>query len=214
MKYYFGILHAAIQIINFDTKAMKLKILLVNDNTRNEKLIKTALKDTSYEISHHLKTSDDLLQQVEAIKPDAIVIEMETPDDAYLNQIKAVNEAIPTPIVMFTNNGGGTDTIEKAVKAGVHAYIIDGLESERIQPIIETAIIRFTEFQSLRCELIETKATLDERKKIERAKGLLMEKHNLNEPEAFQTLRKMAMDQNKKMGDVAENIIAMFKFIK
>jgi len=193
---------------------MNLKILLVNNNVRTEKLIKTALEDTSYEISHHLKTSDDLLQQVEAIKPDAIVIEMETPDNAYLNQIKAVNEAIPTPIVMFTNNGGGTDTIEKAVKAGVHAYIIDGLESDRIQPIIETAIIRFTEFQSLRCALIETKATLDERKKIERAKGLLMEKHNLNEPKAFQTLRKMAMDQNKKMGDVAENIIAMFKFIK
>jgi len=193
---------------------MKLNILLVNDNVRHEKLIKAALEETSYEISYHLKTSDDLLQQVETIKPDAIIIEMEIPDDAYLNQIKAVNKTIPTPIVMFTDNSGGTDTIEKVVKAGVHAYIVDGLESERIHPIIETAVIRFKEFQSLRSELIETKATLEERKKIEKAKGLLMEKHDMKEPEAFQTLRKMAMDQNKKMGDVAENIIAMFKFIE
>ena len=99
---------------------MKLKILLVNDNVRHAKLIKAALEETSYAISHHLKTSDDLLKQVEALKPDAIVIEMEIPDDAYLNQIKAVNETIPTPIVMFTDNSGGTDTIEKVVKAGVH----------------------------------------------------------------------------------------------
>jgi len=201
-------------VIDFETKVMKLKILLVNNNVKHAELIESALRETSYEISSRLKTSDNLLHQIETSKPDAIIIEMQTPNDLYLNQIKAVNEKMPTPIIMFTDNSGGTDTIEKVVKAGVHAYIVDGLESERIHPIIETAVIRFREFQSLRSELIETKATLEERKKIERAKGLLMEKHNMKEPEAFQTLRKMAMDQNKKMGDVAENIIAMFKFIK
>lgn len=201
-------------VINFKNEVMKLKILLISEKIKHAKLIESALEETSFEISHHLNTSDDLLQHVESIKPAAIVIEMKTPDDAYLNRIKAVNEKIPTPIVMFTDNSGGTDTIEKVVKVGVHAYIVDGLESERVHPIIETAIIRFKEFQSLRSELNETKATLEERKIIERAKGLLMEKHNMNEPEAFKTLRKMAMDQNKKMGDVAENIIAMFKFLK
>jgi len=175
-----------------------LKFLLVNDNVKNEKLIRTALEESSYEISRYLKTSDDLLKHIGTIKPDAIVIDTKTPDDVYLNQIKTVNEKTPTPIVMFTDNSGGTDTIKKAVKEEVHAYIVDGLESERIRPIIETAIIRFKEFQSLRNELIETKATLEERKKIERAKDLLMEKHDMKEPEAFQTLRKMAMDQNKK----------------
>jgi len=190
-----------------------LNILLINDNAKNTKIIDSALKQGDYELSYQLKTSDELLQQVELKKPDAIIIAIETPSENYIKQIKSVNENSPTPIVMFTDNSGGKNTIEEVVKAGVHAYIVDGLESDRILPIIETAIIRFKEYQSLRKELVETKATLEERKIIERAKGLLMEKHNMKEPEAFKTLRKMAMDQNKKMGDVAENIVAMFKFI-
>jgi len=193
---------------------MKLKILMVNDDVKRAALIEGALRQASYDISSHLKTSDDLLEKVESDNPDAIVIDIEIPKQEYLDQIKAVNEKFPKPVVMFAESSGGSDTIETVVKAGVHAYIVDGLEGKRVQAIVETAVIRFKEYQSLRKELIETKATLEERKKIERAKGLLMEKHNMKEQEAFQTLRKMAMDQNKKMGDVAENIIAMFKFIK
>ena len=193
---------------------MKQNILLVSDYDKHTKLIEASLKETQFEISYHLKSLVNLLNHVENIDPDVIVIETINPDEKHISQIKIVNEKIPKPIVMFTDDSGGTDTIEKVLKAGVHAYIVDGLESERIPPIIETAIFRFKEFQSLRNELIETKATLEDRKIIERAKGLLMEKHNLTEPEAFQTLRKMAMDQNKKMGDVSENIIAMYKFIK
>ena len=192
---------------------MKLNILLVNENVRNTKLIREALEESCYEISHQINASDNLFEQVKNKKPDVIVIVMEIPNETYLNEVKTVNEKLPTPVVMFTDSSGGSDTIEKVVKSGVHAYIVDGLESERIQPIIETAVIRFREFQSLRNELIEAKATLEERKMIERAKGLLMEKHNMTEPDAFKSLRKMAMDQNKKMGYVAENIVAMFKFI-
>ena len=190
-----------------------MNILLVNNNVKNAKLIKTALEGSSYVISYQINTSDDLLKHVKNMQPDVIIIEMETPSEIYLNIIKNVNDKFPSPIVIFTDNSGGTDTIEKVVKAGVHAYIVDGLESERIQPIIETAFIRFKEFQSLRSELKEAKASLEDRKIIERAKGLLMEKHNMNEPDAFKTLRKMAMDQNKKMGDVAENIVTMYKYV-
>lgn len=191
-----------------------MNILLVSDDIKRTEIIEQALKPANYFIMSQLKTSDNLLHYIENNNPDAVVIDINVPDQDYLDQVKAVNEKSPRPIVMFAESSGGTDTIETVVKSGVHAYIVDGLESKRIQPIIETAIIRFKEYQSLRKELIETKATLEERKKIETAKGLLMEKHDMKEREAFQTLRKMAMDQNKKMGDVAENVIAMFKFIK
>jgi len=193
---------------------MTLKIILVDDDAGRAELIERALRHASYDISSRLKTSDALVKQVEIDHPDAIVIDMKESGMDYFNQVRAVNETLPTPVIMFTDRSGGTHAIEKAIKAGVHAYIVDGLESNRVQPIVETAVIRFKEYQSLKTELIETKATLEERKKIERAKGLLMEKHDMKEQAAFQTLRKMAMDQNKKMGDVAENIIAMFKFIK
>ena len=193
---------------------MKLNILLVNDDAERAELIKLAVQQASYEISSHIKTTDNLLKQVELDDPSVIVIDLKTPDHDFLTQIKTVNQTMPKPIVMFAESSGGSDTIETVVKAGVHAYIVDGLESKRVLPIIETAVIRFKEYQTLRKELIETKATLEERKIIERAKGLLMENHNMKEQDAFQTLRKMAMDQNKKMGDVAENIVAMFKFIK
>ena len=189
------------------------KVLQVNDDARRATLISEALEQVGYEISGQLKTSDDLLLRVEKDNPDVIVIDTEIPDMDYLKKIRMLNQEMPKPIVMFADNSGGTDIIEAVISAGIHAYIVDGFESKRIQSIIETAVIRFKEYQTLRNELIEAKATIEDRKKIEKAKGLLMENHNMKEQDAFQSLRKMAMDQNKKMGDVAENIIAMFKFI-
>jgi len=192
----------------------ELNILLVSEDKKREALVSEALKEANYEVFSSLRTTDDLLHAVEVSHPDVIVIDLKTPDHQYIGKVKSINQKKPTPIVMFVEFSGGPGTIESVVKSGVHAYIVDGFESNRLQPIIETAMVRFNEYQTLKKELVETKAVLEERKKIETAKGLLMEKHQLNEQDAFQTIRKMAMDQNKKMGDVAENIIAMFKFIK
>jgi response regulator NasT len=100
-----------------------------------------------------------------------------------------------------------------AIKAGVNAYIVDGLEEKRVQPIIDVAIARFREFQALKDELDSTRNQLVERKIVEKAKGLLMDKKSITEDDAYKTLRKMAMDKNIKIVDVAENLISVFEIL-
>jgi response regulator NasT len=105
------------------------------------------------------------------------------------------------------------ETTENAIRAGVSAYVVDGLNPDRLKPLVEVAIARFREFQALRQELAETRSKLAERKVIEKAKGLLMQKKQLNEQEAYQALRKMAMDRNQRLGEVAQNVIDVMELL-
>jgi response regulator NasT len=118
----------------------------------------------------------------------------------------------PRPVVMFAEEGD-SGTIERAVRAGVSAYVVDGLNPSRVKPIVDVAIARFREFQALRQELQETRSQLADRKQIDRAKGLLMKHRGLDEQEAYAAMRKMAMDRGQKMGEVANNIIAVLELL-
>jgi response regulator NasT len=115
-------------------------------------------------------------------------------------------------MVMFTQDDQEA-TIRQAVEAGVSAYIVDGLQERKVKPILEAALARFSQYRALEKELGDTKAKLEERKSVDRAKGILMQQRGLSEPDAYQTLRKAAMDRNKRMVEIAESIITAHEML-
>jgi len=116
--------------------------------------------------------------------------------------------------VMFAEEGDDTGSIERAMRAGVSAYIVDGLNPARVKTIVDVAVARFREFQALRRELEETRSQLADRKQIDRAKGLLMKQRGLDEQQAYHAMRKMAMDRGQRLAEVAANIIAVFELLE
>jgi len=186
----------------------KLKVVLVDDDPGRTAILEQALVDAGYSVIARLPSCDQLNTEIAHLQPDVIIIDMESPGRDILEHMQTITNERPKPIVMFANQSD-SGTIEKAIKAGVSAYIVDGLNAARVKPIIEVAIARFREYHALRQELQDTKAQLSERKVIERAKGILMEKRKMSEDEAYKALRKMAMDRNIRLVQAAENVIAV-----
>jgi response regulator NasT len=184
-----------------------LRIVLVDETPERARILRQALTDSGHEIIAQLCTGDDVVGTVEKLAPDVIVIDMESPDRDTLEGMHTITRQRPRPIVLFTNDDRG-DLIRNAVRAGVTAYVVDGLSPKRVTPILETALARFEQFEGIRLELEQTKLALEDRKLIERAKGLLMKQHGLDEESAFKLLRKGAMDRNLRMPDLARSVIA------
>ena len=187
---------------------MKQKVLLVDENPEKTQMLTSSLEDAGFAVTGRLSCKDDVLVGIQLYHPDVLVIDMDSPDEYIFNQLVEINKVCPRPVVFFADKGE-TDVIEKAVKAGVSAFIVDGLTARRIKPVIELAIVRFKEMQSLYKELSETKESLEDRKVIERAKGILMSKKNISEDAAYKALRKLAMEQNKKLIDIAKGMIEL-----
>jgi len=187
---------------------MKLKVMLIDEDSSRTEMLTTSLIEAGFEVSGRASCEDDILAGIHICNPDVLVIDMDSPDDYIFNQLAEINKECPKPIVFFADKGE-TNVIKKAVKTGVSAFIVDGLAARRMKPVIELAVIRFKEMQSLYKELTETKTNLEERKVIERAKGILMSKKKVSEDEAYSLLRKLAMEQNKKLIDVARSMIEL-----
>ncbi len=185
---------------------------MVDESTECAELLREGLRDSGYEVVAALCSTVDILDRVDQTQPDVIVIRVDSPDRDSLENICVVSQNRPKPIVMFTQERD-SNTIQAAVRAGVTAYIVDGLESSRVQAILDVAFARFNQFQSLQQELALSKAAIDDRKQIERAKGLLMKQRRWDEDTAFRAIRKMAMDRNIKLADAAEQIIAVTKML-
>jgi len=190
------------------TAPTELRVLLVDRSVGRAAVLEQALGDAGYSVVGRIAASDDLQAAVQRIEPDVIIIDMDSPDRDTLEHMRGISAERPKPIVMFAEDGDSV-TIEEAVRAGVSAYIVDGLNATRVKPIMDVAIARFREFQALRQELADAKHSLAERKDIERAKGILMQQRDWNEQEAYEALRKLAMDRNLRIGEVARNIIAV-----
>jgi response regulator NasT len=186
--------------------------MLVDERDERVELLRVPLEAAGHQIIARVHPGDDLLAQVQAHKPDVIIVDMESPSRDTLEQMRCIHQDQPKPIVMFAGNDD-RELIRDAVKAGVSAYIVDGLGHKRVMPILEVAIARFSEFQNLRRELEETKVSLAERKLIDRAKALLIEQRGWTEKQAYQALRKMAMDKNLRMGQVAEQLVSVFELM-
>jgi len=190
-----------------------LRVLLVDKDPARAEMLAVALAEQGCEIVARLRLEDDLAEPVRALRPDVIVIDLDSPRRDMLESMRAIHRDQPKPIVMFVDDDD-PGMIEQAIRAGVSAYIIDGLETKRVRPILDVAVARFREQQALRDELEKTKSVLSERKLVERAKGILMETRKLTEEEAYRALRKLAMDQNKRLVDVAQDLMAYAKLLK
>jgi response regulator NasT len=141
------------------------------------------------------------------LRPDALVIISELIDDCLLNEMQAITRYRPTPILVFTHDAH-PDSIDSAVKAGATSYVIDCNETDRLGALIEVARVRFREQQQLKRQLMQTQNALKERKRIEKAKGIIMQTKRLTEDQAYNVIRKLAMNHNKRMGEIAEQIIS------
>lgn len=190
-----------------------LRVLLVDENRGRSALLEQALNDAGYQVIARVITSDNLAHQVRLHQPDVIIVDLESPDRDTLEHMHSISRDQPRPIVMFAEDQE-RESIHKAIKAGVSAYIVDGLSPGRVKPLMEVAIARFREYQALRDELTKTKITLEERKIIDRAKGLLMKRQGIDEEAAYQALRKIAMDRSQKLGEVARNVISVMELLE
>jgi response regulator NasT len=150
----------------------------------------------------------DLLRHLENVETDVIIIDMESPDRDTLEGMRRISHERPRPIVMFVDDGS-PEAIRAAVRAGVAGYVVGGADPERVKSVLDVAMARFEEQQSLRSELDRARATIEERKIVDRAKRLLMEKRGMSENDAYKTLRQTAMNRNLRLIDVARTILDM-----
>ncbi len=138
---------------------------------------------------------------------------MDSPDRDILENRRCLSRDNPHPVVMFASTSD-TDTIREAIEAGVSAYVVDGLSAGRVRPVVDVAIARFRQYASLQGELAAARTSLAQRKLIDRAKGILMERGRRTENDAYHALRKLAMDQNKTIADIAQGVIDTAELFK
>ncbi|MCX8085934.1 MAG: ANTAR domain-containing protein [Rhodocyclaceae bacterium] len=187
-------------------------ILVIDESQQRAVEICAGLIQAGHQVAAVLPSALDLTERIEALQPDVILIETESPSRDTLEHIGTMNQSMPRPVVMFSQDGA-TETIRAAVKAGIAAYVVDGFDSARLKPIIELAIARFEEHQALKQELAEASRKLSERKIIEKAKGILMKLRGLDEEAAYAALRKLAMEKSKPLAEVAANVVEMAKLL-
>jgi response regulator NasT len=186
--------------------------LIVDESAERGRILRGGLERAGYAVVGTLSSPLELLEAVERLAPDVIIIDTDSPSRDTLEHLCVMGRDRPRPIVMFAADGGA-ETIREAVRAGVSAYVVDGLDPQRVKAIVEVACARFDEFQRLRMALAEANRKLSERKLVERAKGLLMKARGVDEQEAYQLLRTLAMSRGKRIGDVAQDVIAAVELL-
>lgn len=183
-----------------------IRILVIDDNRIRASVIEEGLREAGYSRVSIIADSRPSVRAIVDADPDVVFIDLENPNRDVLEHMFQVSRAISRPIAMFVDRSD-RDMIEAAVDAGVSAYIVDGLKKERLKPILDTAISRFNAFSRMREELDRTKRALEERKVIDRAKGILMRLRNIGEEEAHALLRRTAMNENRRIADVAQSVL-------
>jgi two-component system, response regulator / RNA-binding antiterminator len=168
--------------------------------------LRIGLLENGYNLIAVLPADSFLEQRLTQLQPDMVIVDAESDARDALEHVVLATRDARRPIVMFTNDGDTTH-VKDAVAAGVSAYIVAGLSPERIRPILDVAMARFEHEQGLRRELADAKTELHDRKTIDRAKGLLMQRQNLTEQAAYDKLRKTAMDKGLKLADVAQRML-------
>lgn len=189
-----------------------LNLLLVENDLDNI-VLENALKSDGMNILK-IQYSPSFCMLVKETRPDAIIFNLDTPSDKLLTELHALNQQFPLPVIMFAKDGGDSETINKVIKAEVSAFIVNGFDCRRINNIILVAMARFKHQQSLKNALEEARIQLEDRKQIDRAKAILIKTQNFTENEAYHTLRKLAMDRNITLGEMARNVIAMAELLK
>jgi response regulator NasT len=189
-----------------------LRVLLVTDTDKPIGQLRNALLAAGHEVLDEVAATGALLRAVETQQPDVVIVDVDSPSRDSLEQLAMLHQHAPRPVVMFSADGDH-QLIRAAVGAGVTAYVVDGLAPERLASIIQVALARFEQQLHIRRRLDDVQQQLLDRKLIDRAKGLLMQKRGMSESEAYAALRQQAMRQGAKLVEVARQIIAMADLI-
>jgi two-component system, response regulator / RNA-binding antiterminator len=187
-------------------KTKALAILVIDENTLRASIIEAGLRAAGHENVTVLHEVIGVAREIERVQPDVIVIDLENPNRDMLESMFQLSRSVRRPIAMFVDRSDD-GMIEAAVDAGVSAYVVDGLRQERVKPILDMAISRFNAFSRMARELEEARTELESRKIVDRAKSILMKSRGMSEDEAYKLLRKTAMNQNRKISDIAQSLI-------
>lgn len=188
-----------------------MQTVLVLDDTPHP-VLRTTLDQLGYPVLGELREPLTLRAEADRLGPDVIIVATGAPSNVLLETLGSITASRPRPVVMFAKEGD-RDLVRKAVDCGVGAYVVDGWAPERLTTIIEAAIARFEAYEVVRKELATTRARLSERKLIEKAKGIVMSQRKLSEGEAYGALRKMAMDQNLALAEIARRVISVSELL-
>jgi len=183
-----------------------LIILVIDENRIRASIIEAGLRDAGYENVTLIHDMAGVAGKIADINPDVIFIDLENPNRDMLENMFQLSRAVKRPVAMFVDRSDEA-SIEAAVDAGVSAYVVDGLKKERVKAILDMAVSRFNAFSRLSRELEEARGELENRKVIDRAKGILMKSKGLSEEDAYALLRATAMNQNRKIIDIAQSLV-------
>jgi response regulator NasT len=190
-----------------------LKIVIVDESPIRAAILEEGLREAGFMSVERLSDTNNLLMRIHAIDPDVILIDLENPSRDTLEQMFQVSRIVQRPVAMFVDQSD-TASIQASVDAGVSAYIVDGLKKERVKSILDLCISRFNAFSKLQSELERAKTDLEDRKTLDRAKGILMKNKSLTEDEAYRLMRSAAMREKKKIADIAAAIITAAELLK
>ena len=187
-------------------KSPALTVLVIDANRIRASIIEAGLREAGHENVTVLHEIEGVARRISEINPDVIVIDLGDPNRDMLESMFQLSRVVQRPVAMFVDRSD-LASIEAAVEAGVSAYVVDGLKQERVKPILDMAISRFNAYSRLNRELEEAKGELENRKLVDRAKGILMRSRGLSEEAAYALLRKTAMNQNRKIAEIAQSLI-------
>ena len=183
-----------------------LAILVIDENRIRAAIIEAGLREAGHERVTVTYDVAGIARRIAEFEPDVIVIDLENPNRDMLENMFQLSRAVKRPVAMFVDRSDSA-SIEAAVEAGVSAYVVDGLRQERVKPILDMAISRFNAFSRMARELEEARSELESRKIVERAKGILMKSRGLSEEAAYALLRKTAMNQSRKLAEIAQSLV-------
>lgn len=194
------VMHAAL------AKRWTLRIVIIDDSGARATVLEEGLREAGYDDIHLVPPQGAFVARLERMAPDVVLMDLGNPSRDTLEEMLTVSRALAKPIAMFVDRSDDS-MIGAAIEAGVSAYVVDGLRKERVKPILDLAIRRFNAFARIQAELDAARTQLADRKTIDRAKAILMATRGLSEPDAYALLRTAAMNQGKKMVDVAAALI-------
>jgi response regulator NasT len=191
----------------------QLRVLIVDQNLARATILEEGLREAGYRDLIVVRDMQNLMRRILDEEPDVILIDLENPNRDVLEQMFQVSRVVRKPVAMFVDSAD-RGTIEAAIEAGVSAYVVDGLRKERVRSIVEMSVSRFRAFEKLRVELDDTKRQLADRKVIDRAKGILMKQRALTEEQAYEAMRKAAMDANLRLAEIAQSVVTAAGLLK
>lgn len=180
-------------------------VVVEQDRERADAIVEVLRTVEGYDV-HLISNVTGLARKIASHAPDVVLIDIANPTRDVLEELTLASGPLERPVAMFVS-GAGSDMAREAIEAGLSAYVVDGMQPERLKPVLDAAIARFQMISQMRLELAETRRALEERKVIDRAKGVLMKARGVEEEEAYALLRKAAMDQGRRVADVAEALV-------